>query len=136
MIKGVNRTMNPQGKMISFAAALSLLLTTFIPSGFGQRERSIEIFDKSTTTTILETQYEGPFEFSGGGDAGNPSCATLNALDNSSDPNSPYFHMTEDWEMKLDFSTPNGTYPIANGGGVILSGGITPKPDRSISVTS
>ena len=131
---------NPQGrsieKIITFTATLSLLLTLFIPVAFAQKDRSVSLDSKVYTPTLIDTQYDGPYEFSGGGAAGNPSCATLNALDNSEDPNSPYFHMSTDWEMKLDFSTPNGTYPIANGGGVVLSGGITPKPDRSISVTS
>src|SRR5690606_4270849 len=126
---------NPQGKaidkIITFSATLSLLLTLFIPATFGQRERTVTLESKDKAPTFVETQYEGPFEFTGGS-TGNPSSATLNALANRSDPNSPYFHMSEDWEMKLDFSSPNGTFPIVSGGGVILSGGITAKPDRSI----
>ncbi len=63
--------------------------------------------------------------------SGNPACSDLNA---SNDPK--FAHMTEDWEMKIDLSTPNGVFYMVDGNGVVLSGGLSPNPDLYLSVAS
>jgi Carboxypeptidase regulatory-like domain len=64
---------------------------------------------------------------------GNPSCKDLNYCD---DPQ--YSRITKDWQLKLDFRPPSGLsgpYPFTTGNGRILSGGATPDPFHSISIT-
>lgn len=62
--------------------------------------------------------------------SGNPNCATLNA---SSDP--AFAHIVENYELKLNFGSPNGQYFFNTGQpGVVLTG--PADPTKSVSVSS
>lgn len=84
-------------------------------------------FEKEKEPAIVMTTAPSPVFTSG-----NPHCATLNA---SSDP--AFSQITEDWELKLDFTPPSGAsgpYPFTDGNGRSLGGGASPEPSNSISL--
>lgn len=57
------------------------------------------------------------------------TCADLNGLNAS-----PFTHIVSDFEFKLDFGTPNGTFPFSAGPGREITG--PQYPSRSITVFS
>lgn len=61
---------------------------------------------------------------------GNPSCATLNAMNSDT----RLTHITEDWELRVNTGTPNGTYEFRNGGVVEYVG--PEYPGKSLTVMS
>ncbi|WP_225931874.1 hypothetical protein [Leptolyngbya sp. 7M] len=62
--------------------------------------------------------------------SGNPSCSTLNASSNPA-----FAHIVENYELKLDFGSPNGQYFFTTGQpGVVLTG--PADPTKSVSVSS
>ncbi len=108
----------PHGTISKVAAAFMLCTLVFVNLTAAQFKST----DEDSKSTKIETRAEiapSPIFLSG-----NPSCRSI-------DPNFG--------ELKLDFSSPNGSYPFAPGPGVVYSGGtagLAPKPTLILNVSS
>lgn len=98
---------------------------------FAQRK-----LDESTPTadiTIVPEKANSTDTFSG-----NYTCANLNALGNTSHGGA-YARIVDDNELKLDFSSPNGTFQFRNytsPSGYVSLTGTQPSPIKSLHITS
>lgn len=135
----INKFFYAGGRTWRCISMFALILTISV-SGMAQlRGERVETKDTSPVISLAETKEPakgdadekfssavGPIFVSG-----NPTCKDLRW---SGNPN--FSHMTEDWEMKIDLSTPNGVFYMVQGGGVVLDGGLVPNPSLYLSVVS
>lgn len=103
----------------------SLLIFCFISLAAGQAGET-----KTGKAQFAPSALVSPVVF----DHANVNCADLNALHVNGSGDSRFSHIIEDFEMKLDFGTPNGTFPFTSGGGRTVVG--PQYPFRTVTVAS
>lgn len=82
-------------------------------ASFGQKFANVKVQPESEALASPSASVT-PVYFPGPGTAGNPSCATLNALHTAGSGDTRFSHIISDNELKLDFAPPNGTFPVTN----------------------
>jgi hypothetical protein len=97
------------------AAAAFLVITAFTLSSFGQKAvRTVATTKQNAEVVAAPNASVTPVRFLGPGQAGNPSCATLNGLHTNNTGDTRFSHIINDYELRLDFSNPNGTFPFTS----------------------
>lgn len=89
-----------------------VLFATFTNLAFGQKADALQ-FATSKTGAAQPEAFVAPVVFAGQ----NINCADLNA---STDTR--FSHIIDDFELKLDFSDPNGSFPFTTGAGRFVVG--------------
>ncbi|HSI88402.1 MAG TPA: carboxypeptidase-like regulatory domain-containing protein [Pyrinomonadaceae bacterium] len=129
--------MNPQGifnnKLFSSLAAMAVVMSMALVSTAQVRSGDLKISTDKQVETFAPTAIPFPGPDS---PSANPSCATLDALHQPGDPINAYAHISDDWGIKFDFPSPNGSFPIAVGNGVSLEGGMPANPSLSLNISS
>lgn len=100
--------MNFMANKLSALLLIAVLLTPVM--SFGQ-EKDAEAQGSDQNGTFVTSLAPTPIFV-----PGNPDCADLNADDTT------FPQITGDWELKLDFASPNGSFPFTNGSGRVLIG--------------
>lgn len=107
-----------------------IIVSTLVTVSFGQKSVSTV---KSAPEQIAPSAAVTPVVF-GPGQSGNPNCADLNALHVNGSGDIRFSHIITNFELKLDFGTPNGTFPFTTGNGRIVVG--PEYPNRAVTVFS
>jgi hypothetical protein len=105
-----------------------LVLFALAATSFGQTQ-----VKGGAAPSVIASSVTGIF-FEGPGESGNPDCGNLNDLFVNGTGDARFSHIITDNELKLDFGTPNGTFPYSNGPGRIVVG--PEHPTRSVTVSS
>ncbi|MEK7856873.1 MAG: carboxypeptidase-like regulatory domain-containing protein [Acidobacteriota bacterium] len=120
--------------LLNFRRSLAVFCLTFVivGSSFGQ---------KTINSTSVKSGFEVPVSDAPSASVQmvvfnnqNVDCASLNALHANSVGDIRFSHILENNELKLDFGTPNGTFPFSSGNGRIVIG--PESPNRSLTVSS
>jgi hypothetical protein len=111
-----------------------LITALFILSAFATASLGQVMSIKGVATESAINASVTPVFFEGPGEAGNPDCADLNALYVNGSGDIRFSHIITDNELKLDFGTPNGTFPYTTGNGRIVIG--PQNPNQSVTVSS
>ena len=109
-----------------------LILAAFATASFGQK--LVGSTTKAGSIPAAVNASVAPIFFEGPGDAGNPDCSDLNALHVNGVGDARFSHIITDNELKLDFGTPNGSFPYTTGNGRIVVG--PQHPNHSVTVSS
>lgn len=121
-LKGVSFMKDFNTKIGPFIVLL-VLTAAFSSLAFGQRSSKATV---DTQLSLAQPQASvAPVVF----DHANINCADLNASGDAR-----FAHIVTDFELKLNFSDPQGTFPFTNGSGRVVVGPQTPS--RSLTISS
>ncbi len=91
-----------------------LILAAIVPISFGQK---LAAGSEAANAMLAPSAAVEPVLFEGPGQSGNPNCADLNARHVNGVGDMRFSHIVTDNQLKLDFETPNGTFPFTSGNG-------------------
>src|SRR5687767_7877558 len=105
-----------------------LVLFAMATASFGQKLAKGGAAPSVVNAAVMPVFFPGP------GPSGNPDCGDLNDLFVNGSGDIRFSHIITDNELKLDFGTPNGTFPYTTGNGRIVVG--PQSPNHSVTVSS
>src|SRR5688572_4136671 len=105
-----------------------LVLFALATASFGQKLAKGGAAPSVINASVTPVFFEGP------GASGNPDCSTLNGLYANGSGDIRFSHIITDNQLKLDFGTPNGTFPFTDGPGRTVVG--PQSPGHSVTVSS
>lgn len=117
------------GRSLSFLIVVTALSSTLLGQKLASGE-SIKTAKSLANAVSAPSAAVDPVFFNNQ----NVSCAQLDALHVNGVGDTRFSHIISNFELKLDFGTPNGTFPYTTGNGRIVVG--PEHPDRSVSVSS
>jgi hypothetical protein len=118
------------GRSIACMLVLAAFTTTLLGQKLAGDSHSIKTIKGAVDVVSAPNAAVDPVFFNNQ----NIDCADLNALHVNGVGDTRFSHIIEDFELKLDFGTPNGTFPFTTGNGRIVVG---PQfPNRSVTVSS
>lgn len=110
------------------------LLAVFGTAIFGQKVEGGNDSNKKTKilaeSVFVPSASVDPVIF----DNSNSDCEDLDFLHMNGVGDVRFSHIITNWELKLDFTNPNGTFPFTTGGGRVVTG--PQDATRSVTVTS
>jgi hypothetical protein len=118
------------GRSIACMLVLAAFTTTLLGQKLAGDSTSIKTVKGSVEVVSAPNAAVDPVFFNNQ----NMNCAGLNALHVNGVGDTRFSHIIEDFELKLDFGTPNGTFPFTTGNGRIVVG--PESPNRSVTVSS